>query len=76
MLIHHASKMPAEKADSHTNKILKSVSETYLRECVEKISIPRHFQAQPENNQWVVHWILLQLQSYGYQMQSQEIFAN
>jgi hypothetical protein len=76
MLIRHASKMSAERVDIYTNKILESISETYLRECVDKISIPRHFQAQSRNNRWAAHWITQQLQSYGYQTLSQGKFAN
>ncbi len=76
MLIRHASKMSAEAVDINTKKILKSVSQTYLRECVETISIPRHFHAQPKNNQWVAQWITQQLQSYGYQTQYQGKYTN
>ena len=76
MLISHASKMPPYAIDIHTSKILGTVSEVYLRECVKKIAIPRHFHAQPQNNQWVAQWITQQLQSYGYQTQFQGKYAN
>lgn len=76
MLIRYASKMSAETVDIPTNKILESVSETYLRECVENVSIPRHFHAQSQNNRWVAHWIMQQLQFYGYQTHFQGRFAN
>jgi len=76
MLIRYASKMSAEKVDIHTAQILDSISETYLRECVDKIAIPRHYHAQPQNNQKIARWITQQLQSYGYQTQYQGEFAN
>jgi hypothetical protein len=76
MLIRHASKMSPEVVDIIITKILASVSETFLRECVEKISIPRHFNAQSQNNQKVARWITQQLQSYGYQPQYQGRYAN
>ncbi len=76
MLIRHAAKMSTEPVDINTIKILESVSKTHLWECVQTISIPRHYEAQPQNNQWVAQWITQQLQSYGYQTQYQGKYAN
>jgi len=76
MLINHAANMSPKKIDAHVLKILDSVSEQYLRELVKQISIPRHFIAQPQNNQKIAHWIAQQLKSYGYQTQFQGKFAN
>lgn len=72
MLIRHAAKMSAEPVDINTIKILESVSKAQLYEWVKTISIPRHYEVQPQNNQWITQ----QLQSYGYQTQSQGKYAN
>jgi len=76
MLIRHAHKMSAQAVNIETQNILKSVEPTSLRQCVETLSIPRHFQEQPQNNQWVAQWITQQLQSYGYQTQYQGKYNN
>jgi len=76
MLIRYANKMSADVVDIDTAKMLESVSETYLHECVETISIPRHFYVQPDNNQKVAAWIAEQLQSYGYHTEFQGKFDN
>ena len=76
MLIRHASKMSVGTVDIDTTTALKSVSENTLREYVKTIAIPRHFQTQFQNNQWVAKWITKQLQSYGYQTQYQGEYDN
>ncbi|MDB6018682.1 MAG: Peptidase [Pedosphaera sp.] len=55
---------------------LATVSESHLREWVEKISIPRHFRAQPENNQATARWLAEQLQAWGYSVELQGEFRN
>lgn len=47
------------------NGILDGISEKYLRESVEKIAIPRHRFAEPENNEAVANWIENELISFG-----------
>jgi len=76
MFIHHASNMSTQTVDIQINQIMESVSTSFLRECVEQIAIPRHFKAQPKNNQKLVHWMNEQLQSYGYKTEFQGRFAN
>ncbi len=76
MLISHAADQTAQAVNIKIPPILGSISESYLRECVETLSIPRHFRAQYDQNCWVAEWITQQLQSYGYQTQSQGRYAN
>ena len=76
MLVSHANNMSAGVVDIDIAKMLESVSETYLHECVETISIPRHFYAQPDNNKKVAAWIAEQLQSYGYNTEFQGKYSN
>jgi Zn-dependent M28 family amino/carboxypeptidase len=76
MLITHAAKMSPDEVNTHTLKVLNSVSETYLYELVKQISIPRHFKAQPQNNRRIARFLTQQLQSIGYQTESQGRFAN
>jgi len=76
MLISHAADQTAEAVNIKIPPILESVSESYLHDCVETLSIPRHFQAQYYHNCLIAQWITQQLQSYGYQTQSQGRYAN
>ena len=52
------------------------VSTSWLREVVETVGIPRHFEQQPENNRFVRDWLDEQLKSYGYQTRFQGPFQN
>jgi Zn-dependent M28 family amino/carboxypeptidase len=45
---------------------LADVPQDWLREVVERISIPRHFVQQRQANEEIGHWIAQQLQSWGY----------
>jgi Zn-dependent M28 family amino/carboxypeptidase len=76
MLISHTSKMSAGVLDVQIKTILESVLESDLRQWVKTVSIPRHYQFQPKNNQWIAQWIRKQLQSYGYQTQFQGKYNN
>jgi Zn-dependent M28 family amino/carboxypeptidase len=43
---------------------------------VEKISIPRHFFAESNNNKFVADWIAEELNSYGYKTSYQGRYRN
>jgi hypothetical protein len=76
MLISHAIDQSAETVKLKILPILESISESYLRECVKTLSIPRHFRAQYYHNCWVAQWITAQLQAYGYETRTQGKYAN
>src|SRR5687767_4442667 len=71
MQVCYSSKYKASPANSAIIKALASVTETYLREVVETISIPRHAIEQPHNNKFAEQWITERLQEYGYRTFSQ-----
>lgn len=53
-----------------------SVDESWLRSVVERISIPRHYEEQPENNREIAAWIEAEFQSYGYRVFRQGDYDN
>ena len=53
-----------------------SVSEDRLRGWVEKISIPRHYRAQPEANRATARWLAEQFEAWGYQVRMQGTCGN
>ena len=52
------------------------MSEARLRKWVEMISIPRHFQAQREDNEATALWLATQLKDWGYEVQLQGAYHN
>ncbi len=76
MKIRHAYEASAIPVDPMAVELLESVSEEYLRQVVEKISIPRHFVAEHSNNRFVAGWIERQLYSFGYETIIQGSCAN
>src|SRR5829696_2811979 len=53
-----------------------NVSETYLREAVETIAIPRHALAEPANNRKVAEWIRYEFESFSYRVETQGQYDN
>jgi len=76
MLIHHASKQPPGERRPSIVYVMDRVSSAELRAWVETISVPRHYVAQAENNQWVCRWLSDQLRSWGYAVDWQGKFDN
>ncbi len=66
MRICHSEKAAAKTTDPAIAKALETISEKFLRDVVKTISIPRHYFAEYQNNQFVAGWIAGQMQSYGY----------
>jgi len=65
MRIVHSKKFHGDKQNSKIAKIIAEVSESLLHEFVCALSIPRHYDAERENNQKIKKWIFDQFQSYG-----------
>src|SRR5690349_2302071 len=66
MEICHANDARAVTPDPKITAALNSVSEKELREIVEAIAIPRHYEKEAESNRRIAAWISAQLQSFGY----------
>jgi Zn-dependent M28 family amino/carboxypeptidase len=56
--------------------MLASLSEARLRQWVEKISVPRHFEAQPAENQATAKWLAELFAEWGYEVQRQGAYNN
>ncbi len=76
MLIHHATSKPAQSISTTVSAALAAISEADLRAWVKRLSVPRHFRQQPEENRDAAIWIAAQLQSWGYSVQLQGQFYN
>lgn len=77
MVIQHAVKAKAFKhVSERIEAILPTISETYLCEVIETISIPRHYQAEKANNERIGRWILQQFEALGYTASFQGQFQN
>ena len=55
---------------------LASVSEQELRQWVERLAVPRHFEREPEENKNAALWIGAKLQGWGYQVELQGAWWN
>jgi Zn-dependent M28 family amino/carboxypeptidase len=76
MLVQHSANAKAGTLDATIKRAVDSVSATFLREIVDVVSIPRHYEFEPDNNRLTAHWIAGQLRSYGYETEFQGEFAN
>ena len=76
MLVEHSANANAGTPDTTIRRAVDSVSASFLREIVDVVSIPRHYELEPENNRLTAHWITRQLRSYGYDTELQGEFAN
>jgi Zn-dependent M28 family amino/carboxypeptidase len=65
-----------EVVSSKLERLLDTVSETQLRQWVERISVPRHFAAEPEENRATAEWLCEVFQSLGFRTQKQGQYAN
>ncbi|HEY1489605.1 MAG TPA: M28 family peptidase, partial [Verrucomicrobiae bacterium] len=55
---------------------MASVSESELRAWVERLSVPRHFMMEPDENEAAALWIAAQLQGWGYDVHLQGHWRN
>src|SRR5438552_1601526 len=76
MLTKHASEALAGKPSAGVRSLMDSVSEADLRSWVERLSVPRHYVLEPEENEGVALWIAAQLQSWGYTVRMQGEWRN
>ena len=66
MLVRNSSKAKVVKPAASVVNLLDSVSEKELRDWVERLSVPRHFIAQPKANREAAEMIAGLLEDWGY----------
>ncbi len=71
MLTKQASPSLAKTPLSRISECVGSVCETELREWVERLAVPRHYELEQETNKNTALWIGSQLQSRGYHVELQ-----
>jgi hypothetical protein len=76
MLVQRSSNARSFERRADIERVLASVSTEFLRDIVEKMSIPRHYEAQSDNNQLTAHWIAQQFRAYGYEVEMQGLYDN
>jgi Zn-dependent M28 family amino/carboxypeptidase len=76
MRLLHSSSLPPATALPRIRSALAAVSEKQLRQWVEKISVPRHFRAQPQSNAATARWLVEQFKAWNYAVELQGTFRN
>jgi Zn-dependent M28 family amino/carboxypeptidase len=76
MLTKRASPKLARNPQDDIRSLLETISEAELRQWVERLSVPRHYICEPEENEGVALWLAAQLQSWGYQVEFQGEWRN
>ncbi len=76
MLVEHSADARADAPHAAIKRATNAVSQSLLREIVDVVAIPRHYELEPENNRLIAHWIARQLHSYGYQTHFHGEYAN
>jgi hypothetical protein len=65
-----------QKPHPHILERMASVSEAELRKSVEKLSVPRHYITEADENEAAALWIAAQLQGWGYDVHFQGHWRN
>jgi Zn-dependent M28 family amino/carboxypeptidase len=76
MLIANSANAKALPVDAATRAAMESIDEKALRETVEAIAIPRHFQLETEANRQVAAWIEDRFAAFGMQVERQGPYNN
>jgi Zn-dependent M28 family amino/carboxypeptidase len=74
-IVHSRKVRPAEPV-AKIKALLETINERQLREWVERISVPRHFGAEPEQNRATAKWIHSFFDSMGLRVERQGKFCN
>jgi hypothetical protein len=72
----HSKDLAASKRSDKIARVLETITERQLREWVERISVPRHYAAEPEANRATGDWIHETLASLGYEVTRQGFYSN
>lgn len=76
MFTNRASAKLAGPAKPEIVNLMSSVSTAELRAWVERLSVPRHFLAEPDENERAALWIASLLQKWGYDVHLQGHWRN
>ena len=76
MRLSHSSQSLPGVPSPEVRAAMASVSEMRLREWVEKISVPRHFEAQPAQNRATAKWLAELFAEWGYNVRRQGAYGN
>lgn len=76
MLLKKSSQYNKNDPQADISKIITQVSSDYLEYLVRKISTPRHYIAEKENNRKIALWLKEQFLSYGYDVFFQGTYDN
>lgn len=74
-LVHSRNSKPGIPAPK-VSTLLDTITEEQLREWVERISIPRHFAAEPQANRATAAWLSEVFESLGFRTQRQGPYGN
>lgn len=76
MIVVHSKHVQAAAPSTQIQSLLKTISANSLREWVERISIPRHFVAERDQNRATARWLHDTLESFGYRVERQGPYSN
>src|SRR5260370_16897261 len=71
MKLVHSRRFRPAKPSSRIKALLDTITEAQLREWVERISVPRHFGAEPVQNRATANWLCDVFESLGYRVEQQ-----
>jgi hypothetical protein len=74
MQLIHSSEVEAAPPDGKLLKLLQTINEADLKEWVERISVPRHFVFQPQENRRTADWIADLFRAWNYRVRFQGEF--
>jgi len=76
MKIIHSRKVRTVAASPKIMTLLETITEAQLREWVERISVPRHSGAEPEQNRATADWLCGVFDSMGFRVERQGEYSN
>ncbi len=76
MRILHSHEFPVAERSPRIAKLLETIAEKELRQAVERISVPRHFVTEPEQNRATANWLSGVFESLNYHVERQGQHAN
>jgi Zn-dependent M28 family amino/carboxypeptidase len=76
MNIVHSRKVRAAEPSPKIAALLETIPEAQLREWVERISVPRHFGAEPKQNRATADWLCGVFGSIGFRVERQGEYSN
>lgn len=76
MKVVHSNRIKAIEPLPKIKSVLETVSQTQLRQWVERLSVPRHFVAEAEQNRAAGDWLGQVFTSLGFRVEQQGKFSN